>query len=115
LIVARHSSMRYSRKPYAERANYAGRVQPTYLLVKAIPIHFGSVLDRFILHTTASDDHLGVALHDAVHTEIRRPPHDDPEIKRHPEFAEHFYQRKIGNHWHTKLIVGKPGKRLKRV
>lgn len=48
-------------------------------------------------------------------TEIRRPPADDPEIQRHPEFAEHFYQRKIGDHWHTKLMFGTPGKSLKRV
>ena len=46
-------------------------------------------------------------------TEIRRPPHDDPEIQRHPEFAEHFYQRKIGDKWHTKLMFGTPGKSLK--
>ena len=43
-------------------------------------------------------------------TEIRRPPADDPEIQRHPEFADHFYQRKIGDKWHTKLMFGTPGK-----
>jgi hypothetical protein len=46
-------------------------------------------------------------------TEIRRPPADDPEIQRHPEFADHFYQRKIGDKWHTKLMFGTPGKSLK--
>ena len=45
--------------------------------------------------------------------EIRRPPEDDPEIQRHPEFRDHFYQRQIGDHWHTKLMFGTPGKNLK--
>lgn len=45
--------------------------------------------------------------------EIRRPPEDDPEIQRHPEFKDHFYQRQIGDHWHTKLMFGTPGKNLK--
>jgi hypothetical protein len=45
--------------------------------------------------------------------EIRRPPDDDAEVQRHPEFKEHFYQRKIGDHWHTKLMLGTPGKSLK--
>ena len=45
--------------------------------------------------------------------EIRRPPEDDPEIQRHPEFKDHFYQRQIGGHWHTKLMFGTPGKKLK--
>lgn len=39
--------------------------------------------------------------------EIRRAPHDDPEVKRHPELKDHFYQRKIGNEWHTKVALGK--------
>ena len=45
--------------------------------------------------------------------EIRRPPEDDPELQRHPEYKHHFYQRKIGDAWHTKLMIGKPGMRLK--
>jgi hypothetical protein len=45
--------------------------------------------------------------------EIRRPPEDDVEIQKHPEYKEHFYQRKIGGEWHTKLMLGKPGMRLK--
>lgn len=38
--------------------------------------------------------------------EIRRAPHDDPEVKRHPELKKHFYQRKIGGEWHTKVALG---------
>lgn len=38
---------------------------------------------------------------------IRKPPHDDIEIKNHPELKDHFYQRKLGDgQWHTKLMVG---------
>jgi len=44
--------------------------------------------------------------------EIRRPPANDPELKAHPEYAHHFYQRKIGGEWHTKLMLGKPGNKI---
>jgi hypothetical protein len=44
--------------------------------------------------------------------EIRKPAHDDEEVQRHPEYKEHFYQRKIGDTWHTKLMLGKPGKKI---
>lgn len=44
--------------------------------------------------------------------EVRRPPEDDPEILRHPEFKDYFYQRKIGGHWHTKMMMGHPGKKI---
>jgi len=44
--------------------------------------------------------------------EIRKPPEDDPEIVRHPEYKDHFYQRKIGGEWHTKLMLGKPGNKI---
>lgn len=40
--------------------------------------------------------------------ELRKPPADDPDVARHPEVAQHFYQRKIGGEWHTKLMVGTP-------
>lgn len=39
--------------------------------------------------------------------EIRKAPHDDPKVKAHPELKKHFYQRKIGNEWHTKVALGK--------
>ena len=44
-----------------------------------------------------------------IDDEIKRPPEDDPEILRHPEFKDYFYQRKIGGAWHTKLMAGKTG------
>ncbi len=54
-------------------------------------------------------DH-AVHLHD---DQIRRPAHDDPEIIRHPELKDHFYQRKIANEWHTKIALGHPHKHIK--
>jgi hypothetical protein len=45
--------------------------------------------------------------------EIRMPQDDDPEILRHPELKEFFYQRKISEHWHTKLMIGTPGITIK--
>jgi hypothetical protein len=45
--------------------------------------------------------------------ELRRPPHDDSEVLKHPELKDHFYQRKIGDHWHTKISIGNPGHNLK--
>lgn len=44
--------------------------------------------------------------------EIRQPPSDDPEVLKHPELKDHFYQRKIGNEWHTKVMLGTPGKKI---
>lgn len=44
--------------------------------------------------------------------EIKRPDETDPEVQAHPEFKDHFYQRKIGNEWHTKLMLGTPGKKI---
>lgn len=44
--------------------------------------------------------------------EIRRPPEDDEELKSHPDLAHHFYQRKIGGEWHTKIMVGHPGNEI---
>lgn len=44
--------------------------------------------------------------------EIRPVPDDDPEVTRHPEYRDHFYQRRIGNEWHTKLMVGSHGKKI---
>jgi hypothetical protein len=38
--------------------------------------------------------------------EIRKVPHDDAEVLRHPELKHHFYQRKIGGEWHTKVALG---------
>jgi hypothetical protein len=44
--------------------------------------------------------------------EIRKAPENDPEIDKHPELKDHFYQRKIGGHWHTKIMLGTSGKRI---
>ena len=44
--------------------------------------------------------------------ELRKPPSDDPDVQRHPEYKDHFYQRKIGDEWHTKLMVGTHGKTI---
>lgn len=45
--------------------------------------------------------------------EIKRPEADDPEVKRHPELKDHFYQRKIGDEWHTKVLLGHNNKPIK--
>lgn len=45
--------------------------------------------------------------------QIQRPPEDDPEVQRHPEYKDHFYQRQIGGEWHTKLMVGTSGKPIR--
>lgn len=44
--------------------------------------------------------------------EIRKPPADDPELISHPELTKHFYQRKIGGEWHTKLMTGNTGNKI---
>lgn len=44
--------------------------------------------------------------------EIQRPPDNDPEILKHPELKDHFYQRKIGDEWHTKIMLGKTGQKI---
>lgn len=44
--------------------------------------------------------------HAAKGDEVRKPLEDDAEVKRHPELKDHFYQRKIGNEWHTKVLLG---------
>ena len=44
---------------------------------------------------------------------IQRPPVDDPEVVRHPELKDHFYQRKIGGVMHTKIMLGSTGKTIK--
>jgi hypothetical protein len=45
--------------------------------------------------------------------EIRRPSPNDEEIKRHPELRDFFYQREIGGQWHTKIMLGAPGKNIR--
>lgn len=45
--------------------------------------------------------------------EIRKAPDDDEEVVKHPELKHHFYQRQIGGHWHTKIMLGTAGKKIK--
>lgn len=45
--------------------------------------------------------------------EIRKAPAGDAEVLRHPELKHHFYQRKIGGEWHTKLAIGSAGQHIK--
>lgn len=41
--------------------------------------------------------------------EIRYPvSKDDPEVIKHPELADYFYQRNIGGEWKTKIMTGTP-------
>lgn len=44
--------------------------------------------------------------------EIRIPEADDPELVRHPELKDYFYQRKIGGGWHTKIALGTVGNKI---
>lgn len=61
---------------------------------------------EFALHRTHAAKLVG--------DELRVPPHDDPEIVKHPELKDHFYQREIGGEWHTKIMLGSPGKKITR-
>lgn len=45
--------------------------------------------------------------------DIGRPQDNDPEVLRHPELAHNMYTRKIGDHVHTKILLGAVGKRIK--
>lgn len=48
-------------------------------------------------------------IHGRTGDEIVKPEPNDPHILKYPDLAHHFYRRKIGNEWHTKIMVGKPG------
>jgi hypothetical protein len=50
--------------------------------------------------------------HKSKGVDIVRPPADDPEVKRHPDLKDHFYSRKIGGEYHTKLMLGEPGNKI---
>lgn len=43
---------------------------------------------------------------------VGRPTDDDNEVKRHPEFKDHFYTRMLGGQSHTKLMLGTQGKSI---
>lgn len=45
--------------------------------------------------------------------ELKYPVSDeDPEVIAHPQLKKYFYQRDIGGHYHTKLMIGTPGVKL---
>lgn len=44
--------------------------------------------------------------------EIKPVDHRDPEVVAHPELKDFFYQRKIGNEYHTKIMLGTPNKKI---
>lgn len=44
--------------------------------------------------------------------ELRDVPEDDAEVRAHPKLKDFFYQRIIGDEWHTKIALGTPGKSL---
>lgn len=64
-------------------------------------------LRDFLIHPDNVHHHLD---HDDV---IRKAPHDDPEVQKHLELKDHFYQRKIGDDWHTKIMLGNPNQKIK--
>ena len=53
------------------------------------------------------------AYHEKNGDKISKPAHDDPEVLRHPELKDHMYTRKIGDHIHTKVLLGTVGKHIK--
>ncbi len=44
--------------------------------------------------------------------DIRRPQSNDPEMLKHPELKDFFYQRFIGSSYHTKLMIGTVGVKM---
>jgi hypothetical protein len=51
--------------------------------------------------------------HTSKGEEIRRPHPTDPEMLAHPELHNNLYSRKIGDEWHTKVLLGTTGKQIK--
>lgn len=52
---------------------------------------------------------------EVLHKKIQPPPPDDDEVAKYPRYADCFYQRIIGGHYHTKLLIGSPGKPISLV
>lgn len=44
--------------------------------------------------------------------EIQPVPDTDPHLDRFPELAPYFYQREIGGHLHTKIMLGSTGNKF---
>lgn len=52
------------------------------------------------------------AYHEKNGDHVTRPAKDDPEVLRHPELAHKMYSRKIGDHVHTKILLGYKDKKI---
>lgn len=65
-----------------------------------------------ISHRASTYDEVKARLGDKE--EIRKPPEGDEEMVRHPELVDHLYQRKLGDEWKTKIMIGAPGKPIKK-
>lgn len=44
--------------------------------------------------------------------DLRPVPASDPDLKKHPELKDYFYQRQISGELHTKIALGQTGKKL---
>ena len=44
--------------------------------------------------------------------ELKAPPADDPHVVKYPSLANNFYQRDIGGHMHTKIMLGTAGNKI---
>ena len=44
--------------------------------------------------------------------ELQAPPADDPHVVKYPSLANNFYQRDIGGHMHTKIMLGTAGNKI---
>ena len=44
--------------------------------------------------------------------ELKAPPADDPHVVKYPSLANNFYQRDIGGHMHTKIMLGTTGNKI---
>ena len=44
--------------------------------------------------------------------DLHTVPESDPDLKKYPELKDYFYQRMIGGELHTKIALGRTGKKL---
>lgn len=44
--------------------------------------------------------------------ELQAPPANDPHVVKYPSLANNFYQRDIGDHMHTKIMLGTTGNKI---
>ena len=44
--------------------------------------------------------------------DLKAVPLSDPDLRKHPELKDYFYQRQIGGELHTKIALGQTGKKL---